>query len=487
MRFTTGAFSRIVFILMLLAPVLLILPAESNASLAPCTGLQCKLQPYTEIPSPTTIATCDPLVYVVQEVYDKVKITGFTVDKATYRPGESLAYSGHVQVSEDIQYVNCYGQSYMGNQEVSPSQSKVQVQLLGGKFALTPSSDGSFGGTYSIPFTEPSADYTAIATATFGTATDSASASFRVEAYQPVLSVTYATSALAAFPGEDIILVGNGWIPNMQVTVYVDDNFTTASDSTGHFALTIFVPVEQPYQEGMHNITVTQANLVMAQSFSIRYHQLIITLNNLAPIAQGDDFAASGNVTATETGKGVAGANVTILFMGKQFNATTDDKGYFKTNAIGTDPSIKPGSYDIVANATRRGFRPSQNAVQQFKVMPKLNLPAVTVAVASGAAVGAALSLRGKLSKPSSKAPSLGPGTGSQPSVAPGSEQVVSKIGPGGQPSIGPGLSKSTQVGQRQIQPGPLQGPRASEFCIHCGSSIARGSKKCSDCGIRLR
>ena len=399
MRFTIGAFSRIVFILMLLAPVLLILPAESNASLAPCTGLQCKLQPYTEIPSPTTIATCDPLVYVVQEVYDKVKITGFTVDKATYRPGESLAYSGHVQVSEDIQYVNCYGQSYMGNQEVSPSQSKVQVQLLGGKFALTPSSDGSFGGTYSIPFTEPSADYTAIATATFGTATDSASASFRVEAYQPVLSITYATSALAAFPGEDIILVGNGWIPNMQVTVYVDDNFTTASDSTGHFALTIPVPVEQPYQEGIHNITVTQANLVMAQSFSIRYHQLIITLNNLAPIAQGDDFAASGNVTATETGKGVAGANVTILFMGKQFNATTDDKGYFKTNAIGTDPSIKPGSYDIVANATRRGFRPSQNAMQEFKVIPKLNLPAVTVAVASGAAVGAALSLRGKLSK----------------------------------------------------------------------------------------
>lgn len=487
MRFTIDVFSRIVFILLFLAPVLLILPAESNASLVPCAGPQCKLQVYTEQPSPTTIETCDPLVYIVMEVYDRVKITGFTVDKATYRPGESLAYSGHVQVSEDILYVNCYGQSYTGNQEVSPSQSKVQVQLLGGKFALTPSSDGSFSGSYSIPFTEPSANYSAIATATFGTATDSASASFRVEAYQPVLSITYATSALAAFPGEDILLVGNGWIPNMQVTVYVDDNFTTASDSTGHFVLTIPVPTEQPYQEGIHNITVTQANLVMGQSFSVRYHQLIITLDNLVPIAQGDDFTASGNVTATETENGVAGANVTILFMGKQFNVTTDDRGYFKTNAIGTDPSLKPGSYNIEANATCRGFRPSQMAVEQFKVIPKLNLPAVTVAVASGAAVGAALSLRGKLQKPSSKTPALGPGTSSQPSLGPGSEQVVSKIGPGQQPSIGPGLSKSTQLGQRQIQPGPLQGPRASEFCIHCGSSITRGSKKCPDCGIRLR
>jgi hypothetical protein len=472
---------------MLLAPVLLLLPAESNASLAPCTDLHCKLQVYTEQPSPTTITTCDPLIYVVQGVYDRVKITAFTVDKATYRPGESLAYSGHVQVSEDIQYMNCYGQGYMGNQEVPPSQSNVQVQLLGGKFALTPQSDGSFGGTYSIPLTEPSTSYTAIATATFGTATDSASASFLVEAYQPVLSVTYATVALAAFPGENVLLVGNGWIPNMLVAVYVDDNFTTTSDSTGHFALTIPIPQEQPFQEGVHNITVTQANLVMTQSFSVRYHELIVTLNNLNSIAQGADFTASGNVTATETGDGVAGANVTILFMGKQFNATTDDMGYFKTDAIKTDPSTKPGSYTIVANATRRGFRPSKNAVQQFKVIPKLDLPAVTVAVASGAAVGAAVSLRGKLSKPSSKAPSLGPGTGSQPSMVPGSEQVVSKIGPGQQPSIGPGLSQSTQVGQRQIQAGPLQGPRASEFCIHCGSSITRGSKKCPDCGIRLR
>lgn len=487
MRFTIGAFSRIVFTLMLLAPVLLILTAESDASLAPCNGLQCKLQVITETPSPTTIESCDPLVYVVQEVHDEVKITGFTVDKATYRPGQSLAYSGHVQVSEDIQYVNCYGQMYMGNMEVSPSQSKVQVQLLGGTFELMPSSDGSFGGSYSIPFTEPSADYTAIATATFGTATDTASASFRVEAYQPVLSITYATSTLAAFPGENILLVGNGWIPNMQVSVYVDDKLTTVSDSTGHFALTIPLPLQQPYQEGIHNITVTQANLVMEQSFSVRYHQLIITLNSLNPIAQGDEFTASGNVTATETGKGVAGANVTILFMGKQFNATTDDNGSFRTNAIGTDLSIKPGSYNIKANAIRRGFRPSQNAVQQFKVIPKLNLPAVTVAVASGAAIGAALSLRGRLSRPSSKAPSIGPGTDSQPSVAPGSEQVVSKIGPGRQPSIGPGLSKSTQVGQRQIQTGPLQGPRAFEFCIRCGSSITRGSKKCPDCGIQLR
>ena len=461
--------------LMLLAPVLLILPPQSSAILTPCVGAPCKLQagPYpTPTETATTITTCDPLVYVVEGVYDTVKITGFTLDKATYHLGDSLAYSGRVQVGEVVQYVNCYGQTYTGNQTVSPSQAKVQVKLLGGSFVLTPSSDGSFGGTYSIPFSEPAADYTALATATFGTATDSASASFRVEAYQPVLSVTYASGALAAFPGETVLLVGNGWIPNMEVQVYVDDNYTTTSDSNGHFELTIPIPEMQPFQAGVHNITVTQANLVMEQGFTVKYHELIINLNSVEPIAQGDGFTVSGNVTATETGRGVAGANVTILFMGKQFNTSTDSVGYFKTTAIGTDLSIKPGSYNIVANATRRGFKPSQNIVEAVRVMPKLNVPAVTVAVASGAAVGAAISLKGKISKPS---------------VTPGSEQAVAKVGPGRQTSIGPGLSKGGQVGARQVQPGPLQGPSTSEFCIHCGSNIARGSKKCPDCGIRLR
>lgn len=457
---------------MLLAPVLLILPPQSNAILTPCAGVPCKLQGYTGSPSPTSIQTCDPMVYVVQQVYDQVKITGFMVDKATYRPGESLAYSGHVQVGEVVQYVNCYGQTYTGNQAVSPSRAKVQVKLLGGNFALTPSSDGSFGGTYSIPFTEPSADYTALAIATFGTATDSASASFRVEAYQPVLSVTYASGALAAFPGENVLLVGNGWIPNMAVHVYVDDNYTTTPDSSGHFELTIPIPEMQPFQEGGHNITVTQANLVMEQGFTVKYHELIINLNSVEPITQGDGFTVSGNVTATGTGRGVAGANVTILFRGKQFNASTDSAGYFKTAAIATDLSTKPGSYNIVANATRPGFRPSENIVEAVKVTPKLNVAAVTVAVASGAAVGAAISLKGKISKPS---------------MTPGSDQAVAKIGPGRQTSIGPGLSKGGEVGARQVQPGPLQGPSTSEFCIHCGSNIARGSKKCPDCGIRLR
>ena len=482
MRFTIGTLSRIVFILMLLAPVLLILPSQSNASPTPCAGRPCNLQGYpspTQPPPqpqptiiPTTIETCDPTVYYIEQVYDEVKITGFMVDKATYRPGDSLRYSGDVQVGEVVQYANCYGQGYTGSQEVSPSQANVHVKLLGGSFALTPSSDGSFGGSYSIPFTEPSGGYTAYVTATFGTATDSASASFRVEAYQPVLSVTYASAASAAFPGENVILVGNGWIPNMEVHVYVDDNYTTTPDSTGHFELTIPIPETQPFQEGAHNITVTQVNLVMEQSFTVKYHELIVNLNSVEPIAQGDTFTVSGNVTATETGRGVVGANVTVIFMGKQFNATTDSTGSFKTDAIGTDVSIKPGSYNILANATRLGFRASKNTVEAVKLMPKLNVAAVTVAVASGAAVGAAISLKGKISKPS---------------VTPGSEQVVAKVGPGRETSIGPGLSGGGQTGARQIQPGPLPGPSTSEFCIHCGSNIARGSKKCPDCGIRLR
>ena len=483
---------------MLLAPLVLMLPSQSNASLTACGGKPCNLQynPPTQYTptqyTPTEIFTqtsqaCDPQVYFIANVYNKIKISAFAVGKTTYRPGESLTYSGTVQAGQDLLYVNCYGQSYTDTQQISPTQSKVQVQLLGEKLAITPSSVGSFSGTYTIPLTEPSGNYTAVARATFRTASDSASASFRIEAYKPVLNITYATSANAAFPGENVVLEGDGWIPNMVVAVYVDDNFTTTSDSTGHFTLTIPIPETQPFQEGAHNITVTQANLVTVQSFSVKYHDLIVALDNLAPVAQGDVFVASGNVTATGTGKTVAGANVTIFFLSKQYSVMTGSNGTFKTGAIRMDSSIKPGSYSILANATRSGFRPSQSAVQELKVISKVNLAEVSVAVVSGVAVGAALSLKGKIPKGSSKPPSLGPGTTSQPSVTPGSEQVVAKVGPGTHTRIGPGLSNSAQVGQRQIQPGPLIGPRTSEFCIHCGTSIARGSKNCPDCGIRLR
>jgi len=494
MRFSTRPLSRIVFILVLLAPLVLILPPQSNASPTVCGGKTCNLQynPYPTQYTPTEIFTqtsqaCDPQAYFIANVYDEVKISTFEVEKTSYRPGESLTYSGTVQVGEDLLYVNCYGQGYTDTQEVSPTQSAVQVQLLGGKFSLTPSSGGSFSGSYTIPFTEPSGNYTAVATATFRTASDSASASFQVVAYKPILNITYATSANAAFPGENIVLEGDGWIPNMVIAVYVDDNFTTTSDSTGHFTLTIPIPEVQPFQEGIHNITVTQANLIMVQSFTVKYHDLAVALDNLAPVAQGDEFVASGNVTATGTGKTVAAANVTVFFLGKQYSVITGSNGTFKTDPIPTDSSIKPGSYSILANATRSGFRPSQNAVQELTVIPKLNIAEVSVAVVSGVAVGAALALRVKIPKGPSKPPSLTPGTTSQPSVTPGSEQVVAKVGPATRTRIGPGLSKSAQAGDRQIQPGPLIDPRTSEFCIHCGANIARGSKNCPDCGIRLR
>jgi len=448
----------------------------------------------------TSISTseyCDPFIFWITSADPKIAITNFGLDRSVYRPGEMIAYSGRVEVSERWVYMNCLGQLKVEEREISPTRSSVEVQILDQRFTNQPSESGDFAGTASIPMTQESGGHTATATAQYHGASAQASAPFSVLAYTPVLSILYPSSEQAVYPGQAITVEGEGWIPNTEVTVQVNPEYTTTTDANGHFSLSIPVPEDQPLSEGTHTITATQSNLAVTASFTIRYRGLVVALDALGPVAQGESITISGNVTAQGTGLPVTGANVTIRFLDKQYYAVSNETGRFRTSPIEVEPSIKPGSYEVSATASRIGYRSSGAVERELTVVAAVSY-AVPAAVAAGSAAGAAVALgkripqlKGKPDMPVSSTggtPSIAPGsTDAQPYLTPGLEQGAPSIGPGQQPTVGLGHPQYSPSSRPSIQPGPAPLDRNTEFCIHCGMLIQRNSKFCEECGLRLR
>jgi hypothetical protein len=459
--------------------------------LSPTAGLgggYHSIQPLQQYSSFETSSQCDPTQYFPISSTPQIHIVSIELNKQIFRPGETLSFTVTVQVSYLVVYANCYGQSYNSPNQVSPSQANVQVAILGKTLQFTPSSSGAFSGSTTLLLSQGGGSYTATATGNFQGATDTKNAMFSVETYAPTLSVTYPSLEIQAHPGESILLKGDGWIPNMQVLILVDDNFNVSTDSSGHFTLQIPIPLTNPPAEGNHTVTVEQANLMQSTTFIVQYRTLLLSLSGLNPVTQGQNVTLSGNVTALETHQAVPDANVTLVLMGHSFTVQTDANGTFRTR-FSIDVFAKPGMYTLYRNATRGGFRASALATEAIKVLPASNVPLVASVIVAGSAAGVATSLTlRKVSKPKVGPSSIGPGSGStQPSIGPGSQQVQPKIGAGQHPSVGPGSAAKGHADLGEVRTGPVPPIRASEFCIHCGLEIRRGLSFCSKCGLRLK
>lgn len=489
--------STIAFTAILLFPLILLIPSQSNYAAAGKVDPGVQPVQYNPYPPPVPTATfteCDPTQYYLVSTTPQIQILSFSLNKQVFRPGETASFTGSVNVYDTSVYANCDGQSYSNQNPVSPSQAIVEVTILGRTLQLTPSSSGTFAGNANLPFTTSGGTYTATATATFQGASDTKQVSFTVETYTPTLSITYQSAETQAYPGESVALEGDGWIPNMPVLVEVDDNFNVSTDASGHFSLQISIPLDNPLAEGNHTVTATQANLVESTTFLVKYRTLLLSVSGLTSIMQGQNLTLSGNVTTLETHEVVPYSNVTIILMGRSYKLQTDSNGIFKVQIlIGT--STGPGTYAIYANATRRGFTSSTRITETIKVLPAPNIPLVAAVIVGGSVAGAATSL--SLRKvPKLKASSaghagsstIGPGTSNpQSSMGPGTQQVQPNIGSGQEPIVGPGqaVKGGTDLGEIRAGPVPLLGN--SEFCIHCGMEIRRGSSFCPECGLGLK
>jgi hypothetical protein len=504
----TSRASTIVFAAVLLFPLLLVFPVQSRQAdqLGSVEGQV--IQPMQEYNATTAFSSeCDPTLYYVVSSTPQIQILNFALNKQAYRPGETLSFSGVIQVSDLVVYLNCYGQSYDIQNPVSPSQATVQVAILSSSLQPTISSTGSFTGSTGLPLTLGGGTYSAAATASFQGATDTKTATFTVEVYTPTLSITYPSTETQAHPGDSIRLEGDGWIPNMQVLVMVDDNFNVTADSSGHFTLSIPISLDNPLSEGSHTITVEQANLMQTTTLDVQYRTLLLSLSGINPFTQGQNLTVSGNVTTLETHEAVPNASVTIALMSRALTLQTDGNGTFQSQ-VWVDASTKPGTYTLSANATRRGFRPSALVTESVKVLPATNITLVASVAATGAVAGVGTSLtikkvsKLKVTSASKTSPaSIGPGTsssggstaispgasGTQTSIGPGAQQVQPKIGVGQQPSLSPGSVVKPQSDVGVIRAAPVLAPQGAEYCIHCGLEIKRDSVICPECGLTLR
>ncbi len=487
----------VAFTVLLLVPLVFLIQPQVNSAIIPVSG-NFAVQPNDATPTTElTYPACTPYLYYIVSDTFKIHFDAFGLNKQSYRPGDSVAFTGTVTVRELRVYVNCYGQSYDDQKDVSPAGSNVKVNILDQTFQTTLTGSGSFSGSIVLPFTLSAGTYTATATASYHGSTDTKTAPLTVESYNPTLALTYPTLQAQVYPGQVIMLEGDGWIPNAPLIVEVDDTFNVTTDSSGHFAVQIPIPQDNPLTEDTHNIIVEQANLNVSTTFVVQYRTLLLSLSAVSSVTQGDTLMFSGNVTATETHEAVPGANVTLTLMGHSYTFRTNTKGVFQ-GQIPIDTTAKPGTYALSGNATRRGFKTSTLITQSLKILPALNVPVVASAVVVGSAAGAALSLRpkkvpkvkGKLSSSVQQGatPSVSPGTtAAQPAMKPGVGQTVPKVGPGQHPSIGPGHKAATGVGAKVIRAGPVPIPRATEFCIHCGMEIPRNSAICPECSLKLR
>ncbi|HXZ89699.1 MAG TPA: zinc ribbon domain-containing protein [Candidatus Dormibacteraeota bacterium] len=485
--------STVAFTVILLLPLILLIPLQPNRSVLGKADYG--VQPVQEYSSEeTTQPTCDPTQYFLISTTPQIQIVSFDLNKQLFRPGETVSFAGSVNVDEIDLYANCYGQSYTSQNPVSPTQAIVQVTILDTTLHFTPSSSGSFAGNTILPFTISGGDYTATAVASFQGASDTRKASFTVETYSPTLSIKYPSVELQAHPGESVVLEGDGWIPNMPVLVEVDDNFSVSTDASGHFSLQIPIALENPLAEGTHTVTAEQANLVESTIFVVKYLTLVLSVSSLSPIMQGQNLTLSGNVTTLETREAVPNANVTIMLIGRTYTLQTSANGTFETQ-VSIGASTSPGAYAVYANATRRGFTAATPVTETMKVLPAANVPLVAAVIVAGSAAGAATSLTlRKVPKlkgtPAGHADSstIGPGTDTpQSHIGPGTQQIQPKIGAGQQPILSPGeaVKGGTNLGEIRTGPVPLLG--TSEFCIHCGMEIRRGSSYCPECGLGLK
>ena len=488
------------FAVILLLPLILLAAGQASSN---ALGTENNaVQPLQEYSLTTVSPQCDPTQYFLISSTPQIQILSFELNQQTYRPGETVSFSGTVQVTELDMYSNCYGQSYSNQNPASPTEATLQVVILGKTFQLALSTTGAFSGDIALPLSTAGGSYTATATAHFRGATDAKTITFTVEAYAPTLSITYPSTETQAHPGDMILLVGDGWIPNMQVLVVVDDNFTVSTDSSGHFSLQIPNSLDSPLSEGGHTITVEQGNLVQTTTLTVQYRTLLLSLSTISPISQGQNLTISGNVTTLETQQLVQNASVAIAFMGHYLVLQTNETGMFQTQ-VWVNSSVVPGTYTVEGNATRRGFRPSALDTETVRVLPASNVPLIAAVVTTGAVAGTGTSIMmKKVSKPkktstpkvssasigpgASSSPSIGPGTGPQASIGPGT-QAQPKIGPGQEPNFGPGTAAKSQLDLGEIHTLPVPALRGSEFCIHCGLEIKRGSTYCSECGLRVR
>jgi hypothetical protein len=280
----------------------------------------------------------------------------------------------------------------------------------------------------------------------------------------------------------------------MQVLVEVDDNFNVSADASGHFSLQIPITLENPLTEGNHTVTAKQANLVESTTFLVKYRTLVLSVSGLTTITQGQNLTLSGNVTTLETHEFVPNANVSIALFGRSYTLQTDPNGTFEI-LVSIGASTSPGTYALYANATRRGFTASNIVKETLNVLPASNITLVASVIVAGSIAGVATTqtLR-KISKP--KAPlagragssTIGPGASSpQSTIGPGTQQVQPKIGAGQQPTVGPGQVAKGGTDLGEIRAGPVPSLAASEFCIHCGMEIQRGSSYCPECGLGLK
>lgn len=437
--------------------------------------------------------SCDPTYFVFIGAEDHIDLIKFALNRDAYHPGESLQYSGQINVWDELTYANCLGQTTTTTEAVSSSQASVKVSILDSTNTYTPLADGSFAGSYKISFTQAPGKYTAVATANYNAASKQASAPFTVESFNPELEIHYPSGSCVTeciiSPGEKIVIAGVGWIPNAPLILDVDDKYNLTTDSQGNFELQIPIPEDNTFQEGPHTITVNQYLLTSKQTFAVKYRTLTVALDQVASTLQYQNVTVSGNVTATGTNRTVTGVLVNVTVFGKSITAMTDSNGFFRTSV---SADVQPGLYQIAAQATRPGYRPASQAQRSLRVVAAMNLPEISAAVGAGAVAGVGVSLakrlpshRGKLENPLIKSGQAS----TQPSISSGVDQGQQSLGPGRTPMI-----KSGYAAGGQSHPGakgtPYAGvtiPHTDEYCIHCGLQIKRNSTYCPECRLRLR
>lgn len=431
---------RLIVMSLILTSSFLVVASLSTQKVPACAGLSC-VQANPVIYDMMTSTTC---IQNFPQAVTRIDIPKFSFLEKAYHPGETAHFAGSVNVWVDEISQDCFGFiSTITSKLVSPSFVQLKVEILGSTQASTPSPDGSFSGSIKIPATQPGGDYVAHLTATFMGATQYASASFKIVSYNPELHIAFPTAGEGSaqgshiiWPGEKIVVMGFGWIPNVPVKVDVDEKFNVTTDSQGNFQLEILIPEDDTFAEGNHTITVTQPPLTSSETFEVRYRALQVSIAQPETVQEYDGFTVSGNVTAQGTNRLVPGALVNVTVFGKGFTVRTDNNGFFRTPSISADSP--PGTYPIAVNAIRPGYKPYSGSLRELQVVAATNLPAVVAAVGTGAAAGAGVSLAKR------------------------------------------------QIRRAKVHP-HVSFPRTEEFCIHCGLQIKKNSRYCPKCELRLR
>lgn len=256
---------------------------------------------------------CNPNNYVLYGTRYTVKILDAETDRGEYAHGDTVTFTGTVQLAAEPVYINdCY--QYLVGDAYNADPSVVSVALSGPFGDLPAENSGQyFKAEVTVPLKADAGTVSYHVTATYGSSSDATDVSFKVAEYVPVLTVK--TWHGFVYPGEQFTVSGSNWKPDGDVALDYGGlgSGTGIVGPSGSFPeLTVTVPETQ--KEGPYTITGTEEGLEAHSTVVVRWRQLVITITELDPgpsMQQGDAIGIIGTVTDNE-GKPVAGAAMTM-------------------------------------------------------------------------------------------------------------------------------------------------------------------------------